>query len=114
MTWETLLRIALGQLGWKEHEFWNASFKALFLAIEGFYELQNAREKEEWIRAQFISYHAILPYIPRGKHDKVRRQIFFFKDEKEQPPRLTREEIKARFGKWDAEHKAKYKAKETK
>jgi len=99
-------------MGWNESEFWQSCPRTLFLAIDGFFELHNAKEKENWIRAQFIAYHSVLPYIPKGKHDQVRRKIFFFKEEeKSLPKRLSREEIKKRFSKWDKDHKKEYKAK---
>ena len=96
---------------WSEDQFWSASPKALFLAIEGFYDLQERKEKESWIRAQFTAYYSIFPHYKKADREKLKKAIFFFKPEQKPSKPLSKEERIATFSKIDQFYKEQYKAK---
>ncbi|MEM6379760.1 MAG: hypothetical protein AAF705_16270 [Bacteroidota bacterium] len=99
----------MGVLGWSDDQFWKASPKATIYAIQGYYENQQAIQKEQWIRAQFIAWYSVAPYLEKKNQEKVRKQIFFFQEEnKPKGKKLNEAQKQFLFGDWDRIMKQKY------
>lgn len=66
MTWEGVLKSALGVLGMRSEDFWNETPYEFALRLQGFYERQEAQERSEWERMRLVAYYAVAPHLKRA------------------------------------------------
>lgn len=94
--------IALGKLGWSETQFWDSTLRALFNAVEGWTDLEESRQRQEWERMRLLAWITIKPHVKAGTLKKPGDLIPFEWDEKAKAKaRELTEEERERLKRWD-------------
>lgn len=91
---------ALGRLGWSEDQFWDSTLRALYNAVEGWTDLEESRQRQEWERMRLLAYIGIKPHIKPGAVKKPQDLIPFEWDRADKKRELTEAE-RAKLRKWD-------------
>lgn len=86
--------IALGQLNMGVEEFYNMLPKYFWNKLDGFYDLENLREKAEWERTRWSTTLLLNIHIGKGKSLKPTDLIEFEWDKKDK--KLDYKKLKAK------------------
>jgi len=91
-------------LSWRPVDFWNATLKEVFLAIEGHTEAAREQDLQEWKRTRLLAFFVLQPYSEKLKDPK---DLFLLDDEKAERPQMDAERMKQLFKRWDQQVKKK-------
>tara|TARA_R110000751_G_scaffold46775_2_gene104959 strand:- start:2778 stop:3083 length:306 start_codon:yes stop_codon:yes gene_type:complete len=92
-----LERIAFGQLGMSVDEFYDILPKHLWSKIDGFYELENMRCKQEWEMVRWQTTLLLNIQLPKNKSIKPQDLIEFDWDEKKKGVDFDKLKTKAEY-----------------
>lgn len=101
MDWDEYRRIALGELGMSEQEFYDTTLRAITLKAEGHRRAIERQEQVAWERARWLAAVLVQPYVPKGKRLKTTDLAVFPWETPGGRKELTEREI-ALLKKWDA------------
>ena len=99
-----LERIAFGYLGMGVDEFYNFLPKHFWNKLDGFYELENIRERGNWERTRWSTTLLLNIQIAKGKKLKPTDLIEFEWDKKETKLDFEKLKAKAEFIKKMSKH----------
>lgn len=97
-----MLKNVLGRLRWTPSDFWNATLKEIFTALEGQAEAQREQDLQEWKRTRLLAFFILQPYSNKLKEPK---DLFLLEEEKVEVPQMDPERMKQLFKRWDEQVK---------
>lgn len=103
-----MLKNVLGRLGWTPSDFWGATLKEVFTALEGHTEAQREQDLQEWKRTRLLAFFVLQPYSQKLKEPK---DLFLLDDEKVELPQMDPERMKQLFSRWDEQVKRENNAR---
>jgi hypothetical protein len=82
LTWDNLEKIAFGQMGMSVEDFYNMIPRHFFNKMDGFYELEQTKDRANWERTRWQTCYLLNIHLPRGKHIKLKDLVEFDWDKK--------------------------------
>tara|TARA_R100000773_G_scaffold42810_1_gene40448 strand:+ start:1313 stop:1633 length:321 start_codon:yes stop_codon:yes gene_type:complete len=105
-----LEKIAFGRMNMSVNEFYDMLPRHFFNKMEGFYEMENLRQRNDWERTRWSTCILLNVHVAKGKRYKPKDLIEFEWDKKVNKDSKTDYEIlksKAEYHKKLIEHKNK-------
>jgi hypothetical protein len=102
LTFDKLYSILVGQCKINDDIFWNLTFRDATNIIDGFYELEQLRQQQEWERTRWLAAVMLSPHAKKGKTIKPTDLIKFDWEKKAKKAKKKRD--KAFWDKVDQLH----------
>ena len=96
--------IAFGHLGLRVDEFYDMLPREFWNRVDGFYELENMREKQDWQRTRWSTCLLLNIHLPKNKRIKPTDLIEFEWDKKDKKLDYEKLKAKAEYIKKMSEH----------
>ena len=103
-SWRELESIAFGQLGMGVEEFYDYLPKHFWIKMDGFYELENQRQRQEWERIRWQTTYLLNIQLPKRKTLKPKDLIEFDWDDKKSEVDFEKLKARAEYIKKMEEH----------
>ena len=87
--------IAFGHLGLRVDEFYDMLPREFWNRVDGFYELENMREKQDWQRTRWSTCLLLNIHLPKNKRIKPTDLIEFEWEEKKRIENIDFKKLKA-------------------
>ena len=97
-------RIAFGQFGMHPDEFFDYLPKHFWNKMDGFYELENLRERQEWERCRWQTCLLLNVHFKKGRTVKPKDLIKFEWDKKDSEVDFEKLKNRAEFIKRQEDH----------
>lgn len=89
------MKMALGQLGWSPDQFWNATPREFWNALEGNYEQEQFRQRQQWERTRWQTVWLLNVHLTKNSQVEPKDLIEFPWESERKPAEIpTDDDVK--------------------